>query len=748
MISSKNLTTLLFIWIFMQAVPVYATGDVTVIYGDDPSACLAPESLFINDGRYFLVDGRNNLARIKIFSGNGTLESGIISTIPLPDAASLPPDILPSPWGMDRIAITENYAFAVPASWVNSSAEIFELQSGNMTERTPDAGMSISGMTVGPEGNAWAVGRRFLLNLGESGPGSINLSSTFGHIDSAVGHPFGFVVLEQPDIVLVESSGLVRWSVSLDDGEGTLLSPIDIACGPDGTIAICAIMCDLTVPEDSDEYYRLRGEAMMRDDEEVLFAIEDALRSNLGFGFVLVVIGADGTMTDIIDLSAPPVACAVDDIGRVHVLSNGPDRWVVSILDTRLQEGFEVFDIPHGVPGLISPHRLAEGPGGNLYWDDVTTLDGEEIWGIARLNPNENQDVFSLGHSNPPFEWIYTEPLTDFIRQTTAIEVTPDAIYISCQDFGFDILNDPSLAVSGEEAPYTPGLLKIGHDGILREIVSPPEGSGASSFASDIVYRNGELITSWAASILNTPVAILDGTGEWRISLSRHFNGPVANAHLESSGESILGWFAYPEENGLEMSVYDLGGNLDGSRQEQKLSTLDARLLASDPSTGRIWVTIDDGEIFEVNPNSMYVSSYWPNRINDAAPAHVLDSVVYHNGELAILDREHRAVISVNPDAFIPSGYSYEEDINEATGIIRTAFWQWRNTYGSWPSPSPDVLDEVLDYDDREVVRQAFLGGRIYNYRIDGEGYTFTAWGATSDQAVYVCTHSDTQVIY
>ena len=352
------------------------SSPVSVILADNPDECLSLESIFIVNDGYILIDGRNNRGRVKLVSGDGEIEAGILPTLPLPHAASLPSDILPSPWGLDRVVPTDDAFYAVPASWAGAPAEKFDRQTGEFIERLGDVGLRVSGMVVGPDGDAWAVGRRIMLNVSSGTGESIDCSGMLRHIDGAAGHPMGFVLLEQPYVMLMESSGVIRWRVSMEEVIDGFLSPFDIATGPDGTIALCCVVCDLSDEANHDEYFRLRDESLSRDDEDVLFAVEDALRSNLGTGFIVILFDSEGTVTDAIEVDGAPVACGVDSSGRVHVVLQDESGWSVSMLDPRLDEGVELFRVPYGNPAMISPHRLASGPDGTLYWDDV--IPGED----------------------------------------------------------------------------------------------------------------------------------------------------------------------------------------------------------------------------------------------------------------------------------------------------------------------------------------------------------------------------------
>ncbi len=735
---------------FLISTSISGSPDDTVriLHADNPLHCLSPESLFIDGDGYILIDGRNNLARVKYINSDGVTTKTAISTIPLPDAASLPCDILPSPWGIDRVVPASSGLWAVPAPYADAVAEHFDSATGEFIERLPNPGLRVSGLATGPDGDVWAIGQRLLLNIANGN--ALNLGANIRHIDTAVGHPLGFLIFEQPDLFLIETTGIIRWRIGLDGIIDGFLSPIDIATGPDGTIAICAVICDLSDPENHDEYFSIRNEALARDDENVLFAVEDALRANLGTGFALLLIEPDGTVTDAIEMNSVPIACAVDQNSRAHVLTQRWDNWGISILDPRLDEGFEVLEIPFGAPGMISPHRIVAGRDGSLYWDDIIAGEIDEFWGIGRLNRSGSGELFSLGTSDTSdeVEYLYTEQITDFIRRTTSLAVNPDSgLLIGYQEFSL-IIPDESTDAIDEEPPYSSLVMSLDRNGNLLRNETTTAITGYDCSTSELFPHENGTIAVFTGTDMPAPVGFLGVDGSWSTLENLNITGPLGNGRIGEIKDGLIGWFLQRSDEEMTTRWLKINDDLDGSHEITLLDAINARFLESDPITDTIWVTIDDGEIFQLDASGMRVNGIWDNRLASGAVGHPLDDAVKVADGLAVLDREHRAIFLITPDAFTVPLYASDEDVNEAIALIRSALWGWNDMYGAYPPDSPDLLDNILTYSDREIVRRAFLGGRIYNYNPTDLGYTFTVWSAATDHPVLICDRSDIETIY
>jgi len=730
-----------------------ASADaVTVLVGDEPGECLSLESLFIDGDGYVLIDGRNNRGRVKFVGAEGTVLGAVMSTVPLPDAASLPPDILPSPWGLDRVAVSTDSLWAVPAAWSGAIAERFDRRTGSFIERIPDPGLRTGGLTVGPQGDIWAVGRRILVNLSGGNPDMLNLGGALQHIDSAVGHPLGFVILAEPDLLFVEPSGVIRWRMPMDGIVDGYVSPYDIATGPDGTIAVCGVVCDLSDPENRNEYFRLRNESLARDDEDVLFATEDALRSNLGVSFVLLLVRADGTVTDAIEIDSSPVACAVDAHGRAHVLLQHQTGWSISILDPRLDEGIKVCDILYGTPAIVAPHRLTSGPDGSLYWDDVIPGQAAESWGIERLLPSTSAGMFSLSGSEGGIRRVISEPVGDFVRLTSALAVLPDdRIFTAYRDYPFDILNDPDLYTdqdTNSAPPFTSSIALIDASGGILRRDETEAVVGGTSYPAEMLAQGENVVAAWAGPSEGVPVGILSQDGLWSPAEGLGVAGPLIDARLGRTSSGLIGWFLQPGMDLADVRWLTMDTDLAWSDDIERLGALRCRFLESDPDTDSLWLTIDDGEIMQFDLATQRVTGIWENRLPSGAPGHMVDDAAAIRGGLAVLDREHRAIILVGPEGFAPPPLAAESEVSEALSVLRAALQEWKNTNGDWPVPSPGLLDEILLPDDRLRVQRAFIGGRIYQYRPSQTGYTFTAWSATSDQPALMCTASTVDTVY
>lgn len=748
-----NTGILLIILLVALILPVRAsTSDsVKILVADSPTECLFLEGIFVEGDGYILIDGRNNTGRVKFADSEGAISGAVLSTIPLPDAASLPGDILPSPWGLDRVVPTDDYLWSIPAPWAGSVAEKFDKISGEFLERLPDPGAVAAGVAIGPYGDTWIISRRIILNVTSGDFEVLNLGTTIQHIDTAVGHPLGFVVLQQPDIFLVDTNGMIRWNINLDGVVDFYISPIDIACGSDGTIAVAAALTDLSDDENRDEYNSLREEALGRDDEDVLFSLEDALRVNLCVGYILLLIDPEGTITDAIEIGSPPVACAVDPSGRAHILTETNDGWTISILDPRLDQGFKVADIPHGTPTMVAPHRLVSALDGSLYWDDVTATESGEYWGIAKLSPSS--PVFSLGGidntDSSGVSWVYREPGGNFVRQTSAIAVDSNGeIRVGVQDFSFDVLNDPGMEfIENLEAPYTSSLLTIDSEGNLVRNESSVDIVGVVSPCVELVPNGGSLIAAWAGMGVNGAIGILNNDA-WVPSEGLNFPDYLLNAKIGFSGNGFFTWMNFPDGDGTETRWFEVRSDLSGGTAIDRLEAIEARFLESDRVSGNLWVTIDDGEIFQLDSDNLNVTGIWNNRLPSGAPGHPLDDAAKITDGLAVLDREHRAIFLVEPDGFTPPTLASQADIDDAISAIRAALGEIRERYGTYPPPSLDLLENILTYSDLEMLKWAFIGGRIFHYRPSETSYTFVVWSGTAEQPVLIVSEYNIQVIY
>jgi len=742
------------------AVDIPSASGIKILVADDPESCLSLESFAVTDSGYMLVDGRNNMARVKFIDETGSVLKTGVPTIPLPDAASLPADILPTPWGLDRIALSSDSIWAVPSTWSGAIAERFDFETGDFIERIPDPGLRVNGMITGPGGDVWAVGRRILVNVSSGTLESINLTGSVLHIDTAVGHPLGFLIYEQPDLLLVDSNKIIQWRISLDGILDNFVSPLDIATGPDGSIAIGAVLCDLSVPEDRDEYYNIREGCFMNDDEETLFFLEDTLREKLSVGYALIMMDPDGTVTAVKEMVTPPTAVSIDSTGRYHVLSQESDGWGIYIWDPRLDREIEVMHIPMGIPAMIAPHRLASGRDGSLYWDDIISDPVSESWGIARLPMSSGSGLFSLGSGtesdskSAPIEWVFREPLMDFIRRLTSLAVTDDGdIWFGVTEFPLVIPGDGDTGSTvpedlTEQAPYSNFFRRYDRAGNRLLDLNIESMTGVECFVSDIISGPDGTAAALGATDTSSPFGGIDNNGTWTPYPGYLNDRVIAHARIGRVPDKIVAWMLVGEDFSLVNRWVFMNEDFSGPTENETLGILGCRLLATDNVNGKIYVTIDDGEIFRLNAENLHLDGIWTNRLMSGAPGHTLDDAVVTSDGLAVLDREHRTVLLFTPDAFTEPQISTDLDVDEAVGYVRSAFLDFKTLYGAYPDPSPHLLYDILPFNEYEKVKRAFIGGRIYNYSATEMGYSFTVWSASADQPVLHCTESDTAEYY
>ncbi len=746
---SRTNTLLTIFAILLATLPAfsqdYAGNGISVLLADDPAQCLNLEGLFIDGDSYVFIDGRNNTGRVKFIAADGAIQSTGVSTVPLPNAASLPGDILPSPFGLDRVVPTDDALWAVPAPWSGAIAEIFDRDSGAFRERLTYPMTPALGLAIGPESDVWAVMSRKLQNLSSPSVPPLDLSGAFAHIDNATGHPIGFVVLSQPDLTLVETSGVIRWRLDLNTLVNGFLSPMDVAAGPDGTIAVCAAICETADESILEDYFALRDECLARGDIEALHGVEDAVRTSFLMGFALILIDSDGTVADAIELSSAPVACAVDSNGRVHLMTQELSGWAISILDPRINEGIPQCVIPYGLPTLVSPHRLASGPDGSLYWDDLNPSTEEQVWGISRMFASNG--VFSLGDAESGPRRVYEEFLTDSLRVTTALEIGPTGeIWVGCQDF----LWDPEIDDSQEEPgfPYVSSILRVAGDGNLLQRIGPSEEFGPASVPSDLFAYDSGMLCVWAGAEDYSIFQNVAPESSWAPAYELPIGAPISNSRIGATQSGYLGWFTLPESDSEIMYWSRADENMNVWGGIDRLGTLGCRFLASDPGEDVVYVTIDDGEIFRLDGVALQVTGIWYNRLPSEAPGHPLNDAECLSSGLAILDREHRAILQLSPDAFEAPLTASEADITDALSAIRNALWEYKDSNGDYPSPSPSLLDDLLDVNELETVRRAFLGGRIYDYRPSETDYAFVAWSAGPYQPALACNLSQTSEVH
>jgi hypothetical protein len=402
---------------------------------------------------------------------------------------------------------------------------------------------------------------------------------------------------------------------------------------------------------------------------------------------------------------------------------------------------------------MVAPHRLASATDGSLYWDDVTATESGEYWGIAKLAPSSAGGVFSLGGiditDSSGVSRVYREPAGNFVRQTSAVAVDSNGeIRVGVQDFSFDVLNDPGMEfIENLEAPYTSSLLTIDSDGYLVRNESSVDIVGVVSPCVELVPNAGSLIAAWAGMGVNGAIGILN-SGAWVPSADLIFPDYLLNAKIGFSGNGFFTWMNFPDGDSTETRWFEVRPDLTGGTAIDRLDAIEARFLESDRVSGNLWVTIDDGEIFQLDAGNLNVTGIWNNRLPSGAPGHPLDDAAKITDGLAVLDREHRAIFLVEPDGFTRPTLASQADIDDAINAIRAALRDIRERYGTYPPPSLDLLDNILAYSDLEIVKWAFIGGRIFHYRPSETSYTFAVWSGTAEQPVLIVSEFNIQVIY
>jgi hypothetical protein len=516
------------------------------------------------------------------------------------------------------------------------------------------------------------------------------------------------------------------------------------------------MICDLSLEQDYTDYFDLRNDALSYDDEEMLFSLEDALRSNLGIGFALLMIDASGSVTEAIEMGNPPIACAVDEFGRAHVLTQRIDGWAISVLDPRLNDGFEVLRIPYGTPSLISPHRLASGPDGSLYWDDVYGDETGDHWGIGRLASGTGSGIFTLGTAGSPsgegagVEWIYSEALDEFARQATALEVNDNgSVVVGYQDFPFDFLTDMSEEqLMSDDPPFSSMIMEVSRDGdLLRrgdlDVLIQP-----GCYVTDFIVDGTSTHALCAGTLLDSYIWNWSDSGEFTALGGPAFGGPILTSRTGRVDQGLSGWFIQQDGNNPLTQWLKISADYAISETNHRLEALNARLLETDPVSNTIFLTIDDGDIFRVDASTMMVDGVWHNRLPSGAPGHILSDAEFTTGGLAVLDVEHRAILKLSSEAFEELPLVSDQDVTDAISTIRTHLQDYYDSLGFYPLPSNGLLTTMLLPDEMALVEQSFLGGRIFQYTPSELGYTFVVWSAGIDQPVLLCDQSVEQVIF
>ncbi|HEX9745836.1 MAG TPA: hypothetical protein VGB30_10465 [bacterium] len=727
--------------------PTLAYASPQILVADPPDQCLSLEQIILDGDNYILVDGRSNSARIKFMDSSGNITGTGVPTIPLPDSASLPGDILPSPFGLDRVTVTDTNIWTLPATWAFSPAEKFSRASGEFEDRLPDYGVYPYGLISDPNGDVWAVTNSSIINITSDTSRELFPSTPDLHIDNVIAHPIGFVVLGMPDLMLIDSSGIVRWRLSMENILDEFVSPVDICVSSDGTICVSAITC---FPPDGGtlaEYYDIRVMALEQEDLEALYGVEDAFRSNFMTGYVIFTVAVDGTVRDVIDYASMPQSVGIDDQGRIHVLSSESSGWAVTILDTRVNQGFPAAFIPYGSPSMISPHALALGPDGSIYWDDIIPTAESYNWGILKLAPSTG--VFSLGSSsNPQPTVVYSDPSLSGFRLATAMECDSDGnIWVGCVDLNPSVI-DPEM--SDETAGFhDSSILKISRSGNLLSTNNQINSGTEIAYVEDL---------HWSAPQMYTAVSDLAGSSWYGKFTGDNFSIDevvtdisglsVSDINFSAGIDSTLIWLADPDNRDRTIQIYECSNDLLSAAPIPKLEAIGCTVLDTDPLTGEIYVSLSDAEFLILDPSDYSITGIMTSRLPGGAPTHPITDSVGTSDGIVILDTEHRALIRYSKSDFETPYRAIDSDIDEALTLIRERFWQYKDTTGDYPPFAIDMLNGLFEQQELEILKRAFVGGRIYNYDPLDTGYSFKVWLATQGNPVATVYPSYEELIY
>jgi hypothetical protein len=725
--------------------------SVKILVADDPHQCIQLEGIFLDGDNYLIIDGKNNMGIVKYMKPDGTITATGVPALPLPDAASLPLELSASPFGLDRVLADDKFIYVIPAPWARTSAEMFTRNEGTFIRRLADLGAETQGLVTGPSGKTWAVAGSSIVDISSDDGDHLNLSSFAPRIDTVSGSPLGFLVYSSPNLTLIEPSGFNRWTVGLDGITDNFLSPMDIACGSDGTIAILAQSCTFDDPSIRQDYDKIRTEAISEGNEQAIFSLEESLRSNFGTGYVLVLLRADGTVTDIVDLNTPTVACAVDPSGRVHLLSYISDpngsAWDLTIIDPKLNKALPQCKIPEGSPVLISPHRFTSGPDGSFYWDDVVPEGNNLNWGINRLSP-ASSSPFALT-STQKISQIFNQKFTGTLGLATSLAVGASGEkWVGMQEYPLNL--DSGKPPEDNKVLLTCTILHLGSDGVLIDKYSPPPDFSEWSVPSELVPLPDTLVTAWAMpEVTTSPLVSLSEDGTWGALKAAIKLKAISTVRIGQTAKGYLGWFSVPNSSGEfeESRWFSFDSQFNGAMPIERLSASGSRILGSDPINKELYVTIDDGEIFSLNAETLLINGIWTNRFPSGSQIYSLNEGLCTPDGLAILDRQHRSIFRLTRDKFIHPQSANEIDVMTSIAAIQKALAAVKNSTGSYPIWWPNLLEQLLDSSGFDLMQQAFIGGRIYNYRPTKVGYTFTVWSAALDQPILICSPTDVRTI-
>lgn len=719
------------------ALPAIGAGegkqDIEVVVSDIPSECLSLEQIIFISGQYLLADGRNNTGRVKIADSNGNITRALISSVGLPGAASLPVDYQPSPFGMDRIVCTDERIWCLAAPWSGAFAEEFDYKTGNFLKRVPSNGLRASGLVKGSKSSIMAVCGTSLIRIDSKNPKETALSGVESRIDCIAYHPFGYVVYSYPWLALVDDDNIMRWRINLISETGFHFSVVDVSAGSAGTIAVTGIECDISDESVLNDYLVIREECIKQKNEEALFTLERRLRSNFGTGFKILFFNSQGINEDIVDINLYPVSCSVDGSGRAHILCETETGWQVSIIDPKINQGYAVFNVPAGTPSLISPHRITYDSDGILYWDDIFISKNEISWGIWKKIASSDE-LFSLGR-NFGRELVFSELLSGSTNVVNALEIDDDgSVWIGLQQFPWNLDKEENIQA------YKSFVLSVAPDGKLLQRLAPPDVLGEASYAVELHKYGNRIFSLWAFPDAKKGKAyFIDKEGNYTAKNEIGQNMGVSDGRIEKLKNGYLSWVEDRSKQNEAMIWWKTNDELVGKLRYYKMEAVNCRLLASDESRDRFYVTIDDGEIFRINAGTQIVDGIWDNRFESGAPGHRLDDASYYADSLAILDRENRAIFSVPDDLFSKPKEASAEEVENAIKLVKNRLEEWKHATGEYPLSFEEFMGKMFGLDEMKEMKKAFIGKGVYHYKPVRTGYSFMVWSAAKEQPIIIC---------
>jgi hypothetical protein len=320
-------------------------------------------------------------------------------------------------------------------------------------------------------------------------------------------------------------------------------------------------------------------------------------------------------------------------------------------------------------------------------------------------------------------------------------------IWIALQEF---LLNQPLSGSADEDAPLgRSAVLHISDDGVLVRRDTISDGTLTQRTPLEITPAGDSVQTIWSTLDQPEPVVLnLSRNGLFTPVESFPWIESLTGAKIQKAKTGYVGWFDTQGESNERAQWYRFGDYFANASAIDRLNALGCRLLGSDPSRSVLYVTIDDGEIFRLDSESLRVTGVWANRFATGAPGYPLDNGVWTSQGLAVLDREHRAALCIPDDILEIPPLMTDVEVTQAIDTIKTALGEYKTSYGSYPAFSPGLLGRILDPSELETVGRCLIGGRIYWYETSQTGFRFVAWSAAADQPALVCSQDSAEPVY